>query len=91
MVSRHGVLGRNENEDKMIRLHVERNLMVGNTLFTKKKNSQIYMDEKRQWKDRAMMDHVVVSRSVMGRSLDVSFERGRGRYVCPTSSLWRES
>jgi len=80
VVGVHGVPGRNENGEKMIGLCVEREMVIGNTLFAKK---DIYKytwvrQEGGRVVDRAMMDYVVVSRKVIGNLLDVRVLRGEG-------------
>ena len=75
VVGRYGVPGRNENGDRLIGVCVEREMVVGNTLF-KKKDIHKYTwvrQEGGRVVDKAMMDYVAVPRKVAGCE---GFQRG---------------
>ena len=83
VMGKYGVLGRNVSGDRLLEMCAEMELMVGNTLFRKKGINKF------TWQridngiliERAMMDYVLVEKSVLGRLVDVHVARGAGRGV----------
>ena len=78
VVGRHGVPGRNDSGENLIGLCMERELVVGNTLF-KKRHIHKYTLLKIAHgaaMERVLMDFVLISRRVVGRLLDVRVLRG---------------
>ena len=78
VVGRYGVPGRNDSGENLIGLCMERELVVGNTLF-KKRDIHKYTWVKMAHGavvERALMDFVLISRRVVGRLLYVRVLRG---------------
>ena len=81
VVGNYGVPGRNESGECLLELCLEQEMSVGNTWFKKKsinKWTWVRVDGGRVV-DRAVMDYVLVSKSLKGRLLDVHVYRGEGR------------
>ena len=78
VVGKYGIPGRNESGEHLSVLCVERELVVGNTWFRKKGiHKYTYVREAHGVViDRAVMDYVLVSRSVRASLLDVNVLRG---------------
>lgn len=80
VVGKYGVPGINENGERLIRLCMERELVVGNTWYEKKlKHKYTWVrQENGRVVDRALMDYVIVSKKGRDRLLDVRVLRGEG-------------
>ncbi len=80
VVSRYGVPGRNESGRKLLDMCMERELVIGNSLFQKRgknKYTWVIVDNGRVV-DRAVMDYVLIERGMVERLLDVHSYRGEG-------------
>jgi len=78
VIGLHGVPGVNESGEHLVGLCMEHELMIGNTCFRKKdinKYTWVRVSNGRVI-DRALMDYVIVSRSMRMRLLDVHVLRG---------------
>ena len=78
VVGRCGVPGRNESGEELIGMCLEREMMIGNTWFKKKRINKYTWERvvRGRVEDRALMDYVIVSRNVRSRLLDVHVYRG---------------
>ena len=81
IVGQHGVPGRNESGERLLKMCAEQELVVGNSLF--KKNYVYKYTWLRMAKgsviDRALMDYMLLPKRMIGRLLDVKVWRGEGR------------
>lgn len=95
VIGRHGVPGINENGKRMIRLCVEQEMVVRDTLFKKKdscKHMWMRQDGSRVV-DRAIMNYAVVPRNVVGSLLDVRVFRRESKGMlnhCLVDKILRE-
>ena len=80
IVGRHGVPGRNESGERLLKMCAKQELVVGNSWFNRKdvhKYTWLRMGEVRVV-DRALMDYMLLPRRMLGRLLDVKVWRGEG-------------
>ena len=78
VIGRYGVAGVNESGRRCIEMCNEYDLVVGNTLFKKKRINKYTWVRTSSGKvvDKALMDYVLIDRKVVGRLLDVHVSRG---------------
>ena len=78
VVGRYGVPRVNHSGENLIEVCLEQDLVIGNTLFKKKKKNKFTWARVDRGKvvDRALMDYVIVSRKIVGRLRDVHVYRG---------------
>ena len=78
VIGNHGVPGRNESGEELIGLCMERELIVGNTWFRKKRINKYTWERvvRGEVVERALMDYVIISKKVWKRLLDVHVYRG---------------
>ena len=83
VIGRYGVPGRNESGEKLIGLCLEREMMIGNTWFMKKDINKYTWERvvRGRVEDKALMDYVLVSKSVRNRLSDVHVYRGAANGV----------
>ena len=82
-MEKHGVPGRNNSGDRLLETCSEMELVVGNTYFRMERKSKftLQMIDNGRLVERAMMDYVLVEKSVLGRLVDVHVARGAGGIV----------
>ena len=75
---KYGVPGRNASRDRLLEMCAEMKLLVGNTFFRKNLINKFAWQriDNGRLVERAMMDYVLVEKSVLGRLVDVQEERG---------------
>ena len=78
VVGRYGVPEVNHSGENLIDICLEQELVIGNTLFKKKKKNKYTWArvDKGKVVDRALMDYVIVSRKIVRRLRDVHVYRG---------------
>ena len=82
--------GRNESGERLLEMCTQQELVVGNSLFKKSdvyKYTWLRMAEGRVV-DKALMDHVLLPRRMLGRLLNVKVWRGEGG-DCLTIFWWK--
>ena len=81
VVGMWGVAGRNESGERLLEMCAEQELIIGNSCFKKKyvnKYTWVRVDGGRMV-DRALMDYVLIERSLVGRLKDVHVRRGEAK------------
>ena len=78
VIGKFGVPGVNESGERLIEMCVERELVIGNTMFKKKKINKYTWIRMANGivADKALMDYVLIERRLSGRLKDVHVYRG---------------
>ena len=83
VVGKFGVPGKNASGEKLLEVCMEHELVVGNTLFRKKRKHKYTWRrvERGRVTERALMDYILIERRVVGRLCDVHVLRGGGEGI----------
>ena len=77
VVGKYGVSGENESGERLLDMHVEQELAIGNSFFKKKGiNKYTWIVANGRVIERALMDYVLITKRMIGRLKDVHVFRG---------------